>query len=302
MSTGCRTSSPAAARCIAHPGLALATTVAPERSRARAIGRHLAIADRRRQLRLQRRVRAAGAAAQPLVVELDDVDVAARARSARLVGLLHVAQVARVLHDHRAHGRAAGGGQSSRRRSASHSCTSRTRAANAPRRGGAEQVAVVLHRRAASGRVDEHRRVTGHRRDRPRRQPLRLGLEPGVHVQRAAARRARGRGPRTTRPTASISAAVLRCVDAHPRVHHAAGEQPDIGVGHRPVGDGRGPRRSGSRPNPSRFGTRRSRWATASSVDPASSARWWPSTRNAGPLPPRCDRCAGRRAPPWSAP
>ena len=38
--------------------------------------RHLTVADRRRQLRLQRRISAACSAAQALVIELDDIDIA----------------------------------------------------------------------------------------------------------------------------------------------------------------------------------------------------------------------------------
>ena len=65
--------------------------------------RDLAVADRARQLRLQRRVRAAGAAAQAVVVGLAQVVRARRARSApHRVRLLDVAQVARILDDDRA--------------------------------------------------------------------------------------------------------------------------------------------------------------------------------------------------------
>ena len=64
---------PAARRWMAQPGLALATTRAPVRTVARSIGVELALPDGARQLRLQRAVRAAGAAAQAVVVELHHV-------------------------------------------------------------------------------------------------------------------------------------------------------------------------------------------------------------------------------------
>ena len=76
--------------------------VAPDRAVGPADGGHLAVADRAGQRRLQRRVGAAGAAAQPVVVELDDVGDVAEHGAHRLVGPLDVAEVARVLDDHRA--------------------------------------------------------------------------------------------------------------------------------------------------------------------------------------------------------
>ena len=53
-----------------------------------------------------------------------------------------------------------------------------------------------------------------------------------------------------------------------------------------PVLRSAGGRRHGRRGSPARRGTSRSRWAAARSVEPASSNRWWPSTREAGALPP----------------
>ena len=96
-SIGWRTVTPAAARCIAQPGLALATSPAA----GTLDRRQLALADLPGQLRLQRRVGAAGAAAQAVVVELDDVGDGAEHGAHRRLGALHVAQVARILDDHR---------------------------------------------------------------------------------------------------------------------------------------------------------------------------------------------------------
>ena len=72
---------------------------------ARSMAPTLRVADVAGQRRLQHGVGAAGAAAQPVVVELDDVGDAVEHGAHRLVRPLHVAEVARVLHDH---GRAAG--------------------------------------------------------------------------------------------------------------------------------------------------------------------------------------------------
>ena len=201
-----------AARCIAQPGLALATTVAPERRAARSIAATLRSRIVAGQLGLQRRVGAAGAAAQPLVVELDDVGDVAEHGAHRLVGPLHVAEVARILDDHRPSG-GAGPAGADRGAVASHSWTSSTRAEKARRLGRAEEVAVVLHRRAAAGRVDEDRR----RRPASTASSARRGrrassCEPGVDVQRAAARAAGAGQRRTWRRPAAISAAVARCV------------------------------------------------------------------------------------------
>ena len=104
-------------------------------------GGDLALADVAGQRRLQHGVGATGAAAQSVVVELDDVGDAVEHGAHRLVRPLHVAEVARVLHDH---GRPVGRARTNGRRSsrvASHSWTSTTRAANARAVVGAEQVA-----------------------------------------------------------------------------------------------------------------------------------------------------------------
>ena len=137
------------------------------------------------ELRLERGVGAAGAAAQAVVVGVAQ-SVRRREHGAhRAVRLLHVAEVARVLHDHgrvRCRERRAAGW------AASHSEKSRTRAENACRFGRAEQAAVVLHRRTASGAVDDDRRVAGHRRDDATREAGRASVHPArVDVQRAAA-------------------------------------------------------------------------------------------------------------------
>src|SRR5690606_27475506 len=58
----------------------------------------LPLADRAGEVGLQQRVCAARAAAQALVVELDDVDVAGEHGAHRRVRALDMAQVARVLH------------------------------------------------------------------------------------------------------------------------------------------------------------------------------------------------------------
>ena len=81
----------------AHPGLALATTCGPARSMAPA----LRSTDLPGELGLQRRVGATGAAAQPLVVELDDIGNRCQHRAHRQMGTLHVTQVARILHGDR---------------------------------------------------------------------------------------------------------------------------------------------------------------------------------------------------------
>ena len=105
-----------------------------------------------------------------------------------------------------------------------------------------------------------------------------------MDVQGAAAAR-RGEHARTSRRSPSISAAVARWVS---RIQ-ASITQPvnsHTSVAGRPR-DAAGPRRSGSRARPARRGTRRSRWATASSVEPASSSAVAAEHGEAGPQPPR---------------
>ena len=73
--------------------------------------------------------------------------------------LLHVPEVARVLHDDASH----------RSRRSGTSCSAQplrevaTRGAERVRLGGVEEPAVVLHRRAAARAVDDDGRVAGHR-------------------------------------------------------------------------------------------------------------------------------------------
>ena len=76
-------------------GLALATTSGAARS----IEATLRSPDLGGEHRLQLRVRAAGAAAQALVVQLDDLaHERPKHRAGRLVHPLHVAEMARILH------------------------------------------------------------------------------------------------------------------------------------------------------------------------------------------------------------
>ena len=93
----------------------------------------------------------------------------------------------------------------------------------------AEKVAVVLHRGAASRAVDDDRRVAGHRRDHPPGEPPGVVDAARVHVQRTAAVAA-GSGPRARQPARREHGGRRAMRVAHPRVHHAAGEQPGVGT------------------------------------------------------------------------
>ena len=241
---------PAAARCIAQPGLALATT-----RRADALGgpvdrRHLALADRAGQLGLQRRVGAAGAAAQAVVVELDDVGDAgehacapARGPAARGAGGTGPGRSP-------APSGAAGAGSSSSR-SASHSWTSTHPCRERRRLGGAEQVAVVLHRRAAAGGVDEDRR----RRPASTRIAA-LGEPLGLVARGRRGRAGRRSTPRRVAATgergagSAISRAVARCVARiQASITQPVNSQtsPPVGAHRRPA-----PQRQAGQPEPPR--------------------------------------------------
>ena len=186
-STGWRTVRPAAARCIAHPGLALATIVAPVRVVALPMASTLRARTRRRQGRLQRRVGAPGAAAQPVVVELDDVGDVTHHRPHRFVAPLDMTEVARILHDHRAEPavgrRRRGAGRPGREPLLDVDDPGRERR----RLRRPHEVRVVLERGAAAGRVHDDRVVARHRRDRPLGQPAGGIVESRVDVQRTAA-------------------------------------------------------------------------------------------------------------------
>ena len=103
-------------------------------------------------------------------------------------------------------------------------------------------------------------------------------------VQRAAARAAERPGTANVAPAAVSSAAVARWVG---RIQ-ASMTQPVNSHTSAPVADDRRPRRSGE-PRRGRGGAGRAaaRWASASTVDPASSSRWRPRTAKAEPQPAR---------------
>ena len=147
-SAGWRTVSPAAARCIAHPG--------PPRDDERTgagrgpDGLHLPGANLAGQLGFGDAVRAAGPAAEPVVVGLAQPVGRAEHRADGPLGVLDVAKVARVLH----HDRAAGLPERERplQRDPFGEVAHPLR-----ERGGlgrADEAPVVLHRRAATGAVD----------------------------------------------------------------------------------------------------------------------------------------------------
>ena len=120
--------------------------------------RQLAFPDRRCDLGLQCRVGATCAAAQAIVVQLDDVDIACEDTPDRSLGPLDVAKVARVLDRSRAGAPASAAGSSSTR-SAEPLMDVAHPAGERRRLWGAEQVPEVLHRRPTAGGVDQHRSV-----------------------------------------------------------------------------------------------------------------------------------------------
>ena len=117
-------STPAAARNQVQPGLAL-TMIGGAGA---GDGLELPGPDRGGELGLQRGVGAAGAAAEPVVVELDDRHVAAEERADSELGVLDVTEMAGVVDgDRRGDGRRARRAGAGRCRSASHWWTSTTR-------------------------------------------------------------------------------------------------------------------------------------------------------------------------------
>ena len=173
-------------------------------------------------------VRAARAATQAVVVGVVQVVGRAEHGPDRAVGLLDVAQVARILDDDRAGcGRVPGTPVR-----ATHSEKSSTRAANACGLGRAEQAAVLLHTGAAPGAVDHDRRRSRHRRHDASGERACFLVATCVHVQRSAARTLPGPGRATCAPAARITRAVARWVS---RIHasitqpvnsHASGSPP----------------------------------------------------------------------------
>ena len=110
ISMGCRIGTPAPASHSPQPGLALATTSGV----AAGDDRQLLGPDPAGKIGLEGAVGAAGAAAAPVVVELDQVAVAIQHHADAHLAALHMAQVAGVLHrdaragGHRGRGLAAG--------------------------------------------------------------------------------------------------------------------------------------------------------------------------------------------------
>ena len=193
----------AAASCSAQPGLAVATSVRlGVQDRAR-----LALAQLAGGPRLQQVVGAGRAAAEAGVRDLDQLDARQRPQQPPrlLAHALAVQQVAGVLVDdpERPAGAGAGGGAGS---SSSSSVTSRTRAAKSRAGVGAEQLAVLLHGRAAAGRGHHHPVVAGQRRDRGT--GAAAGPAPRGRRAGAARRSSPGRrGTDTSQPRAASAAA-----------------------------------------------------------------------------------------------
>ena len=164
-------------RCMLQPGLALTTTVAPDARRRARRRRPCGRGSRRR----------ARAAAPSRRRPHRSTDPRRRARPRRRRARPPSAPAGAPS------GRGAGGTGPARspaaerrrsRRAGRDAARStrgrRTRGPRTPRLVGAEQVAVVLQRRAASGRVDEDRGVTRHRRHHAQRQPTpRRGVRRG---------------------------------------------------------------------------------------------------------------------------
>ena len=208
-----------------QPGFALATTAAPERSMAATLRARMAAAI----VGMEGAVRPSGPAAQPVVVQLDQVGVAGEHGAHGQVGPLGVAEVAGVLHRHRRRDAAPGRWQLGQVRG--QPLVDVEHPAAEPGAGiGAEQVAVVLEGGAAAGRVDQDRRVARHRRHDPGGQPAGVGHQAGVHVQRTAAGTA---APGQRHAGASrLDQPLGRLVDGPlPRVHDTAGEQPHVRSG-----------------------------------------------------------------------
>ena len=221
-SAGWRTTSPAAPRCMAHPGLAETTTGSVPRVTAGrgAQCRHLAGADLARQLGLEHRVGPARPAAQAVVTGLAESIGGREHCPHRAVGVLDVAEVARVLHHH---DRA--GVEQVERRAVGHELGEVAHPGRERGRlGSAEQVPVLLHRRAAPRAVDHDRPVAGHRPDHAPGQPARLGDPPRVEMEGAAAIATGPRQPRarSRRPHHGERVAVDIAL---PRVHDAPGEE-----------------------------------------------------------------------------
>ena len=155
---------------------------------------------------------------------------------------------------------------------ATHSEKSRTRGREGVRLGCAEQTAVVLHRRAASGAVDDDGRVAGHRRDHAPGEPAGVAARDrrGCAARRSSRRRVRA--GRDARPVARITVSAARCTSRC----HASITQPvkSVRVGMRGVGDQRCAQRSqrdlGS---PNRRGTSRRRCAASRTQVSASSSQ-----------------------------
>ena len=223
-------------------------------------GRGLAVADAGRELRLEHGVRAAGAAAQAVVVGFGEGVRGAEDRADRAVAALHVPQVARVLYDDSGV-RGPDLGHSFFRDPLGEVAHTR-----AERRGlrGTEQAAVILHGCSAPGAVDDDRRLARHRRDHPPGEAARVFVAAGVQVQRAATVAAAvGPGDARTRRLHHAHGRSVRV--AEPRVHDAAGEAPRARTP--PVGTATGDasERAERRGSPNRRGTRRTRWAAHTS-------------------------------------
>ena len=184
--------------------------------------------DLRREIGVQRGVGPAGATAEPVVVQLSEVSHGREQDPHLIVGVLDVPEMARVVHGH---------GDGEPRRAVERQAVAsggepfvdvEDTSTEAGRLLRAEQLAVLLQRRAAPRRVDEHGRVTRKRPHDASGERARSVPEPGVVVQGAAARRVAWVGQRHAYTRRAQDADHRGVNGPLPRVHDAAGEQPDV--------------------------------------------------------------------------
>ena len=197
------------------------------------------------------------------------------------MGALHVAQVARVLHDDAAAAAVDDEPVESRHQplvDVDHTCRERRRL------GGAQKVVVGLERGAASRRVHDDRRIARHRLHHPPGQPAGGIVEPGMHVERAAAVASPPRN-RIRHPDRCHHLGRGAVGLALPRVHHASGEQPRVGTGVRrstATTQREAPEPEAGRHEADPLGERQQRGPAEQQPMPA-------EHRERQPLPSRCD-------------
>lgn len=177
------------------------------------------------QIGMQERVSTSGTTAQAIVVDLDDVDHVFETPTHRLMDSLDVPKMARVLENH-----------PSGSRSIEVECVEMVlepfvyvddTSCESSGLVGTDQVPVILQRRSATGRIDDHGAVTRKRRHGMDGSLDRSLMPTGVRMEGPAAMTSGRNSEVESEGFDQVGEGAMN--GSEPGVHDATGEDPDVG-------------------------------------------------------------------------